>query len=44
MGLAITKKIIERHNGAISANSKEDEGAEFIIVLPLHQHHPETSG
>jgi two-component system CheB/CheR fusion protein len=36
IGLAIAKKIVERHNGIITANGKEDEGAEFIFVLPLH--------
>jgi two-component system CheB/CheR fusion protein len=38
IGLAITRKIIEKHNGLISACSRENEGAEFIIVLPLRQH------
>jgi len=35
IGLAIVKKIIEKHNGIITARSKENEGATFIIVLPL---------
>ncbi|MBE0393493.1 signal transduction histidine kinase [Flavobacterium sp. 7E] len=35
IGLAIAKKIIEKHNGLITAISKEGEGANFIIVLPL---------
>jgi two-component system CheB/CheR fusion protein len=34
IGLAITKKIIEKHNGEIIVRSKEGEGSEFIIVLP----------
>lgn len=37
IGLAIAKKIIEKHNGIITARSKENEGASFILVLPLHQ-------
>ncbi len=37
IGLAIAKKIIEKHNGIITAKSKENEGARFILVLPLHQ-------
>ena len=37
IGLAITKKIIERHKGVISATGKENEGSKFIIVLPLRQ-------
>lgn len=35
IGLAITKKIIEKHNGTITAISKENEGTRFIITLPL---------
>lgn len=38
LGLALCKKIAERHGGTISAGSKENEGAEFIITLPIH--HP----
>jgi two-component system CheB/CheR fusion protein len=37
IGLAIAKKIVERHNGIIIANGKENEGAEFTIVLPAEQ-------
>lgn len=40
IGLAITKKIIEKHNGIIAASSREGEGSEFIIVLPLKQEAP----
>lgn len=35
IGLAIAKKIVDRHNGIITAKSKEEEGASFILVLPL---------
>jgi len=35
IGLAIAKKIIEKHNGLITAKSKVGKGASFIIVLPL---------
>jgi|GEM_PF-399868 len=35
IGLAITKKIIEKHNGIIFAEGKENEGATFTIILPL---------
>jgi signal transduction histidine kinase/CheY-like chemotaxis protein len=35
IGLAIAKKIIEKHNGIITAKSKLDEGASFIVILPL---------
>jgi signal transduction histidine kinase len=37
IGLAIVKKIIEKHNGTITAKSRENEGAAFIITLPLHK-------
>ena len=35
IGLALTKELIELHKGNISVNSKEGEGSEFIIQLPL---------
>lgn len=34
IGLAIAKKIIDKHNGLITARSKEGDGAEFNIILP----------
>lgn len=35
IGLAIAKKIIEKHNGLITAKSEVGNGATFIMVLPL---------
>ena len=35
IGLALCKKIVEKHNGFISARSKVAEGSTFIISLPL---------
>lgn len=35
IGLAIAKKIIEKHNGLITAKSQVGQGASFIMVLPL---------
>jgi signal transduction histidine kinase len=35
IGLAIAKKIVEKHNGLITAKSQIGKGASFIIVLPL---------
>ncbi|SJZ97247.1 PAS domain-containing sensor histidine kinase [Sediminibacterium ginsengisoli] len=37
MGLSISKKIVENHNGMISAESAEDQGATFHIILPYSQ-------
>lgn len=37
IGLAIAKKVIDKHSGIITARSKEGEGAAFVIVLPLRQ-------
>jgi light-regulated signal transduction histidine kinase (bacteriophytochrome)/CheY-like chemotaxis protein len=41
IGLALCKKIVEQHNGFISARSKVGEGSTFIISLP-YQHQPES--
>ncbi|WP_163401027.1 hybrid sensor histidine kinase/response regulator [Flavobacterium fluviatile] len=35
IGLAIAKKIIEKHNGLITAKSQVGQGASFIMILPL---------
>ena len=37
IGLSICKKIVEKHNGTISATSALGEGATFVISLPLKQ-------
>jgi signal transduction histidine kinase len=37
IGLAVVKKIVDRHNGLIGVKSKEGEGATFIILLPVKQ-------
>ncbi|KAA6432750.1 PAS domain-containing protein [Dyadobacter flavalbus] len=43
IGLSITKKIIDKHNGTISAKSREGEGASFIITLPVSQQQPQEN-
>ena len=37
IGLALCKKIMEKHNGFISALSRPNEGTTFIISFPLKQ-------
>lgn len=37
LGLSLCKKIIERHHGKITAIGEKDNGAEFIVTLPLVQ-------
>jgi two-component system CheB/CheR fusion protein len=37
IGLAIVKKIIEKHNGIMAVHSKENEGTTFTFVIPVFQ-------
>jgi light-regulated signal transduction histidine kinase (bacteriophytochrome) len=37
MGLAICRKIAERHGGSITAKSQPNMGARFIVTLPMQQ-------
>lgn len=37
IGLAIVKKIIDTHNGLITAQSEPGNGSTFIMVLPVNQ-------
>lgn len=36
IGLAICRRIVERHSGVISADSTPGEGARFTVVMPRH--------
>jgi len=40
MGLAICRRIVERHSGTIIAKSTPGEGATFQISLPAKQPNP----
>jgi signal transduction histidine kinase len=37
IGLAICKKIVEKHNGVIFAKSLTDQGSTFTVILPEKQ-------
>jgi light-regulated signal transduction histidine kinase (bacteriophytochrome) len=38
VGLAVCRRIAERHNGSITAESEPGHGATFIVKLPANQH------
>lgn len=38
MGLSICRRIVERHDGVITASSVPGKGSKFIVRLPLNQH------
>jgi len=45
MGLAICRKIAQRHGGSIVAKSAKGQGATFMMMLPVKQKlHPEPEG
>ncbi len=37
IGLAVVRKIAERHNGTVTAESRPGHGARFIVELPVEQ-------
>jgi light-regulated signal transduction histidine kinase (bacteriophytochrome) len=39
VGLAVCRRIAERHGGSITAESAPDRGATFVVTLPVR--HPE---
>jgi light-regulated signal transduction histidine kinase (bacteriophytochrome) len=43
VGLAVCRRIVDRHHGNIIAKSQPGKGATFIITLPMSQTKPETA-
>lgn len=37
IGLSLVRSLVEMHGGTISVNSKQGEGSEFIVEIPLKQ-------
>jgi signal transduction histidine kinase len=40
IGLAVCRRIVDRHGGTITAKSKPGEGATFTVMLPVEHQHP----
>jgi len=43
VGLAVCRRITDRHHGTITARSQPGKGATFIVTLPVRQEKPEAS-
>ena len=36
LGLSIVKEFVEMHGGTISVNSDQDQGSEFVVIIPTN--------
>ena len=43
MGLAVCRKIVERHGGTLTAESTPGQGSRFVAVLPVEQKRGESA-
>jgi PAS domain S-box-containing protein len=43
VGLAVCRRITDRHHGTITARSQVGQGAIFIVTLPMHRDREETT-
>jgi PAS domain S-box-containing protein len=43
VGLAVCRRIVDRHHGTITATSQSGKGATFIVTLPVKQTVPQVS-
>lgn len=43
VGLAVCRRIVDRHHGSITARSEPGKGATFIVTLPIKQAAPKAS-
>jgi signal transduction histidine kinase len=43
IGLAVCRRIADRHGGSITAQSQPGAGAKFIVTLPLWQTRPKET-
>jgi signal transduction histidine kinase len=44
IGLAVVRRIVERHGGAVTVESEEGQGTTFVVTLPRHHDAPLVPG